>query len=45
MAEDLNVQDIIDHWIESSDEDYKTMIDLFRTKNYGWAVFHSGKIR
>ena len=39
MAEDLNVQDIIDHWVESSDEDYKTMLDLFHTKNYGWALF------
>ena len=39
MAEDFNVQDIIDHWVESSDEDYKTMLDLFHTKNYGWALF------
>ena len=39
MAEDFNVQDIIDHWVESSDEDYKTMLDLFHTKNYSWALF------
>ena len=39
MARDFNVQNIIDYWIESSDEDYQTMLDLFYTKNYGWALF------
>ncbi|MDR0796898.1 MAG: HEPN domain-containing protein [Tannerella sp.] len=39
MANDFDVQKIIDYWIESSDEDYKTMHDLFHTKNYSWALF------
>jgi len=39
MASDLDVQNIIDYWIESSDKDYQTMLDLFNTKNYGWSLF------
>ena len=39
MTNDLDIQNIIDYWIESSNEDYKTMLDLFQTKNYGWALF------
>ena len=39
MTNDLDVQNVIDYWIESSDSDYKTMLDLFYTKNYGWALF------
>jgi len=39
MANDFNVQKIIDYWIESSDEDYNTMLDLFQTKNFGWSLF------
>lgn len=39
MANDWDIQNIISHWIQSSDDDYKTMLDLFRTGNYGWALF------
>jgi len=39
MTNDLDIQKIIDFWVESSDEDYKTMLDLFHTKNFGWALF------
>ena len=39
MENDLDIQSIINHWVVSSDEDYKTMLDLFHTKNYGWALF------
>ena len=39
MQNDFDVQNTIDYWINSSDEDYKTMLDLFQTKNYGWALF------
>jgi len=30
---------IINHWIESSENDFKAMIDLYQTKNYNWALF------
>jgi HEPN domain-containing protein len=39
VTDDLNVQNIMDYWIESSNDDYKTMLDLFHTKNYGWTLF------
>jgi len=39
MTNDLDIQGIIDYWVEGSNEDYKTMLDLFHTKNYGWALF------
>jgi len=39
MLNNSDIENIIDYWIESSDEDYKTMLDLFNTKNYGWALF------
>ena len=39
MAEDFDVKNIIDYWLESSNKDYKTMLDLFHTDNYGWALF------
>ena len=39
MINDLDINNIISYWIESSDEDYKTMHDLFHTNNYGWALF------
>jgi HEPN domain-containing protein len=35
MAEDEHIK----YWIESSDKDYKTMCDLFSTKNYNWSLF------
>ena len=35
----IDVQSVIYHWVEGSDEDYKTMLDLYRTNNYGWSLF------
>lgn len=39
MNNNLEKNNLINYWIESSDNDYKTMIDLFETKNYHWALF------
>ena len=36
---ELNIRKIIDHWRESSDKDYQTMINLFRSGDYNWALF------
>lgn len=30
---------IINFWIESSDKDFKAMIDLYQTQNNNWALF------
>lgn len=39
MNTEFNKQRIIDYWIESSEKDFKTMIDLYQTQNYNWALF------
>jgi HEPN domain-containing protein len=30
---------LIEFWIESSDKDFKTMSNLFKSKDYSWALF------
>ncbi len=35
----INVDKVIKHWQESSDADYKTMLDLQKSKSYSWALF------
>lgn len=30
---------VIDYWIESSDEDFLTMLALFESKRYTWSLF------
>jgi HEPN domain-containing protein len=32
-------QQIIDHWIEGANKDYKTMMDLYNTQNFNWSLF------
>ena len=39
MNSEFDVEKIINHWIESSDNDFRTMMDLFETKNNNWALF------
>ena len=39
MTEIINREKLIKYWIDSSDKDYKTMIDLYDTKNYNWSLF------
>ena len=35
----IDVDKIIKHWIETSDNDFNTMITLYDSKSYGWALF------
>ena len=35
----INGNKLTQHWIESSDRDFKAMMDLFKTKNYHWSLF------
>jgi len=39
--ENLNIDrdKVVMHWIETSDEDYRTMLSLFESKSYSWALF------
>lgn len=39
MTNDFESEKIIEHWIESSDKDFKTMLDLVQTQNNNWALF------
>jgi HEPN domain-containing protein len=31
--------ELIQYWIESSDRDYKTMNNLYKSKDYAWSLF------
>ena len=35
----FDVDKIVKHWIETSDEDFRTMLSLFDSKSYGWSLF------
>jgi HEPN domain-containing protein len=35
----LNIDKIVKHWTETSDDDFNTMLTLFRSKSYNWALF------
>jgi HEPN domain-containing protein len=39
MNGEFDAEKTINHWIESSDKDFKTMMDLYETKNNSWALF------
>ncbi len=41
MNEDkkINIEKIVNHWVKTSDEDFETMIFLFHSKKYNWALF------
>ena len=31
--------ELMNYWIESSDDDYRTMKNLYKTKDYSWCLF------
>ncbi|NJM15515.1 MAG: HEPN domain-containing protein [Bacteroidales bacterium] len=35
----MNIDGIFEHWIVSSDRDYETMINLYKTNDYHWSLF------
>jgi len=39
MNNEFDKERIINHWIESSENDFKAMIDLYHTQNNNWALF------
>lgn len=39
MESEFDQDRIINHWIESSEKDFKAMIDLYQTQNNNWALF------
>ena len=36
---DFNKEKTIKYWIDSSDEDFETMIAMYDCKRYGWSLF------
>ncbi len=39
MENSIDRDRIISYWIESAEKDFKTMLDLYQTKNNSWALF------
>jgi HEPN domain-containing protein len=35
----LDIDKIVKHWIETSNDDFNTMLVLFRSKSYHWSLF------
>lgn len=35
----IDTDKIVKHWIETSEEDFQTMLSLYNSKSYGWALF------
>jgi len=35
----IDFDNIVNHWIETSEEDFQTMFSLFDSKSYGWSLF------
>lgn len=35
----IDVEKVVKHWISTSDDDYKTMLSLYKSKSYGWSLF------
>lgn len=35
----INKQKVVDHWVETSDNDFQTMFTLYESKSYSWALF------
>ena len=36
---EINKENVIKHWISTSEEDLETMIQLYNNKNYSWSLF------
>lgn len=39
MADKLDIEKTYYHWINTSDKDYTTMINLYNSKDYHWSLF------
>ena len=39
MDDSINIEKTYNHWIDTSDKDFNTMIHLFDSKDYHWALF------
>lgn len=35
----INVDKVVNHWTDSSDDDFNTMQTLYNSQSYGWSLF------
>lgn len=35
----IDAEKIVKHWMDTSDEDFQTMLDLYASKSYSWSLF------
>ena len=35
----IDIDKIVKHWVETSDNDFNTMLTLFNSKSFGWSLF------
>lgn len=35
----IDIDKIVKHWIETSDDDFNTMLTLYNSKSFGWSLF------
>lgn len=35
----IDINKIVKHWVETSDDDFETMLSLYQSKSYGWSLF------
>ena len=38
-SSNIDVNKIVEHWIETSEDDFQTMLTLFTSKKYSWSLF------
>ncbi len=36
---DIDIRKLITYWIDSSNDDYATMLDMYNSKRYSWSLF------
>lgn len=39
MTTNINIEKIYNHWLNTSDKDYITMMNLYKSKDYHWSLF------
>jgi HEPN domain-containing protein len=39
MEDGIDIEKTYNHWIDTSDKDYITMINLYNSKDYHWSLF------
>lgn len=38
-SKNINIDKIVSHWVDTSNNDFETMNNLYKSKDYSWALF------